>query len=30
MAEYYDMMDANEIKRFGDHAKIKLNELREK
>lgn len=24
------MMDANETKRFGDHAKIKINELKEK
>lgn len=30
MSEYYKMMDENETKRFGDHAKIKLNELREK
>ena len=30
MGEYYDMMDQNESKRLGDHAKSRLNELREK
>lgn len=30
MVEYYDMMDGNEHKRLGDHAKSRLNELKEK
>jgi len=30
MAEYYEMMDSNELKRVGDHARTRLNELKEK
>jgi len=30
MSEYYETIDANETKRFADHAKVKLNDLKEK